>query len=130
MDFTKTNIAKDLIAKIPNASESVRENNTAHHSFNSELPGNDRIMEEVQKYLYFSKDTINKLKTVNTMLQLEVKVKEKQIAVAEQDVREKDATIERFKTQLCDMYDGLDKSKAECNQDNTSRGNPPELKYA
>ena len=130
MDFTKTNIDKDLIAKIPNASESVRENNTEHHSFNSKLPGNERIMEEVHRYLYFSKDTINKLKTVNIMLQLEVRVKEKRIAVAEQDVREKDATIERFKTQLCDMYDGLDKSKAECNQDNTSRGNPPELKYA
>ena len=129
MDFTKLNLEKELVAKIPNVPESIQADNTEHHFLRFPLTDNESIVEKMQRHLYFSKETIDTLKTENKMLKFEVKVKEKRMAVAEQDVREKDATIEMLKTWLCGTNEEHNKNKAESNQENIPRGIRPEIMY-
>ena len=129
MDFTKANLEKALAAKLPNLSECIRKANTDHHGIRLQSTDKKRLVEKIQRHIYVSKQTIDKLKKENKILKFEVRIKEKRMAIAEQALREKFVTIEILKTQLREKNEEHKKDKAESNQENSPRGIPPELKY-
>ena len=128
MDCTNKTLEKPLEAKTPNVLESVREDNTEQLGIHSLLADNEIILEKIQRYFTISKETIENQKKKIKMLNFEIRIKEIQIDVANQAVREKDDAIKILKTQLHDKHrEHSDKNTTETNPQYTHRGNSPEL---
>ena len=130
MDFTKKHVERRLVLTTSKVLESTSEDKTeCQLRVNDQLSNNERTVEKIEEYFNISKQTIDKMKTENKMLKFEVRVKEFRIAIVEQDIREKDATIKQLRAQLCEGNKEPNINSTNLCHENGPSGNPPESMY-
>ena len=106
MDFTKTNIGKELKDKTSDVIEYEKYTHVHRKRPHCQMTDNfnsEECLESTKKSKNFyivSKDTVEKQRVAKKMLNFKIRIKKIQMAIAERSVRERDIAIKKLKDQL------------------------------